>query len=534
MSASGEVFTPLPLGLASAASFDLLAEMLARARPAPIDVLQIAALLETTGITDIVAQRRYGFPDVFALAQELWIPLEAARPGPVRPAETRAVAAPHRQLLRDLSRGPLALVPMVFLSLMVAVYQGVGRWPPGHILALSLAMVSSLLVTSGFVQAASRKGASYLCQGYVKAAWRIVVLIVFAGLLAVGASAIALACTAPRFLPAQAASILVFAFVVLSLLWLGAGVLFLLGSVLAFGFALAVGVASSCGAIVVLMPVLADRSTVILAAAVVGSTIALAMMALAARRSLTRHTAQSKVDGDPVVLPPWPHLAVGLTPYFVYGIAYVALILAGHAICWISAGRMGLARVDVVAATEAGLTFALAGYIMVGGVAEHTVGHFWTTVQTFQRQASPTQLDSFCLAVRDFFVREKTRFAAALLVCNCLVTLALAGLLHWRVLPWSMETNVIFALGLCGYGLIGLAMFDCMFMVTLSRPSMASGCLAWGIACTLIVGLALGHLVGYPWTTLAVPVGGLVLVIAVHRQLHRVLAQMDYCYYASF
>ena len=534
MSAVAEPITPPVISLTRSLGLSGLVNEMTRGCAMPVGTLQVAALLETTGITDAIARRRYGFSDVFALAEALADRLPGAAPSRFEAAKEGALASQRSELLRDISRGPLALLPMVLLSLIIALYQGIGKWPPGHVLALSMAMVGSLLVTSGFVQAASRKGASYLCQGYVNAARRIVSMILGAGLLAVCVSAVLLAWIAPQVMSTEAAAILAVAFWTLSVLWLAAGVLFLVGSVYSFGFALTVGVMLSYGTILRLAPVVGNRSMLIFVAAAIGFGSALLVMALAAWRAFTRQAELSKVNNEKVVLPPWPHLAVGLAPYFVYGLAYVGLILAGHVICWMAVLPAGTPRIVAVTATEAGLTLALMGYILAGGVAEHTIGRFWRMIQTFQRQVTPGQASKFRAAVRDFFFREQAQFAVALLLCNCLVVVLLAGILHWRLLPWSSWTTTVFALGLCGYGLIGLGVFDCMFMVTLSRPSMATRSLALGIIATLITGLVLGRNVGYAWTALAVVAGGLVFLISAHWQLHRMLEQMDYCYYASF
>ena len=169
MSAVAEPINPPVISLTRSLGLSGLVDEMTRGCAMPVGTLQVAALLETTGITDAIARRRYGFSDVFALAEALADRLPRAAPSGFEAAKEGALASQRGELLRDISRGPLALLPMVLLSLIIAVYQGIGKWPPGHVLALSMAMVGSLLVTSGFVQAASRKGASYLCQGYVNA-----------------------------------------------------------------------------------------------------------------------------------------------------------------------------------------------------------------------------------------------------------------------------------------------------------------------------------------------------------------------------
>ncbi|HEX8967045.1 MAG TPA: hypothetical protein VF937_04140 [Chloroflexota bacterium] len=61
----------------SALLASLREEVLSRSRD-PIDALEVAALLESFGITDDLALRRHGMHDVFALAEEVLTHVRAA------------------------------------------------------------------------------------------------------------------------------------------------------------------------------------------------------------------------------------------------------------------------------------------------------------------------------------------------------------------------------------------------------------------------------------------------------------------------
>ena len=75
-----------------------------------VDPLEIAASLEASGISKRVVAERYGYANVFALAEELWTKV-AFRPGP---------GAPRNNLwrvgnVRDLGRGALYAAPALML-----------------------------------------------------------------------------------------------------------------------------------------------------------------------------------------------------------------------------------------------------------------------------------------------------------------------------------------------------------------------------------------------------------------------------------
>ena len=155
-------------------SLAALGEEIRKSCDRTISVYQVAALLESAGVTDAIAQLRYDHADIFELARTIAGRLSHDHRPVSLPADAAFPRDSSRDTLLDYLRGPLALLPMVLLSFIIAIYQGVGNWGAEEILATSMAMVCSLLVTSGFVQAASRKGASYLSQGYVQAGRRSV------------------------------------------------------------------------------------------------------------------------------------------------------------------------------------------------------------------------------------------------------------------------------------------------------------------------------------------------------------------------
>lgn len=524
------------------AVLDRLAEEVQTVCQKPIDVLQVAALLETAGITDHSAMQRYGHVSVFDLAESVVRRMPSPTPTNRSIATPMAAPEPRWQAAMDYLRGPLTLLPMVLLSAVIMVYESYGRWSPAQVLAFSLSVVGSLLITSGFVQAASRKGSSYLSQGYIVAARRIVGIVMGIGLVTVFATTAVLVISAWRYraAPPDIVATMGISFFVLSSLWLAAGVLFLLGQVVWFGIGLAVGVGLIVAVLHGLTSLVGEHAWAMLVATVVGFGGALLVMALAARRTLIRRSAASPVSSHRVVLPAAPHLLVNLAPYFAYGVLYVVLVLSGHISGWLGATPPGVDRMTAVTATEVGLTIALAGVILAGGVAERTVARFWRLVKVYQLKTSPTQPAEFCRQMQAFYRREYLRYAGVLTLCSAVVTITALVLLSRTqtgskaILPWTAETQMILVLGVVGYGIMALGIFQCMFMITLSRPGMATKAILIGIATTLIVGALAGRTMLYPYSTLGIVCGSLAFALAARQNLRHIMNNTDYYYYASF
>ena len=431
--------------------------------------------------------------------------------------------------------------PILFLSFIIMSYQEFGQWQNQQVLLLGLAMLSSLLVTSGFVQAASRKGSGYLSQGYVRAAGRIVGLILGLSLLMVlllaGVGTAVLLLTG--WLPLNDIALLVVAYVTLSCLWLVAAVLFLLQQVYWYGLGLGVGVGLSYLTLRVGARYPLPLQQVLLLATVMGLSGLLLTTAWISWRAFRQRALASHVGQQRIILPTSRHLTVNLAPYFCYGVLYVLLIIVGHVPGWLGRVEDGVQMV-AVSTTEVGLTLALGGYILVGGVAEHTMRRFWKRVKAYQERTPGEKPELFNQNLGRFFRREQRVYLQALVFCTGLVLGVTLLLVAWLArlgrdpLGWTPATLTTFVLGLVGYGVMAWGIFNCMFMITLSRPGKAITAVSIAILITLAIGLPTSRLLGYHYSGIGMVAGSLAFTLFSARQLRQLWTRADYYYYASF
>jgi len=529
--------------LSDVANMDLLAEEVRRACGQPVNVLQIAALLESAGVTEAVARQRYQHASVFALAEQVARLMLRMDGAPV--ARRQVVALPQERSLetvKDYMRGPLALLPIVLLSLTIMAYQGFEQWRPGQVLALSIAMIGSLLVTSGFVQAFARKGSSYLSQGYVRAAQRVVNMIIGVAVVVVifTAGLFAVLLRWSGWLSPDDIGLMAVSYVALSLLWLASGVLSLLKQAHWFGGALAAGLGLSYLCLRGLASTPFPRPMIMLLAVIMGMTGTLMVVVLVVRGALSREAVAADAGNRPIILAPAAQLVVGLVPYFGYGVLYIVFILSGHVGGWLGAFRTAARPMEAVGTVEMGLTVAVGGFILASGVAERTMRRFWERVQVYQTKTVQTRPDGFGRMVREFFLEEQSYFLAALVFCSFVVAIGLLVLLllflasGMTALPWSNQATVVFVIGLVGYGMMAAGLFSCMFMITLSQPWAASSAVVSGIAVAVVTGLAFSNVLPYQYATLNVVAGGLALMLISRKRLWRILKDADYFYYTSF
>ncbi|HEX8631524.1 MAG TPA: hypothetical protein VF755_25475 [Catenuloplanes sp.] len=103
---------------------DRTADLVGRLRPGlpqPVDGLQVAAVLESDGITDEKAASEYGHPDVFSLADDV---LHRLRRAPVPAAVSTSVAGPgggRLTGLREASHSVLYLLPLALFPPALAL-----------------------------------------------------------------------------------------------------------------------------------------------------------------------------------------------------------------------------------------------------------------------------------------------------------------------------------------------------------------------------------------------------------------------------
>jgi len=518
----------------------LLAEEVRSACPAPINRLQITALLESAGVTDAIATQRYGYGNVFALADGVAEVL-ATTPAQVVPSRAARIDEISRRAMAiDYLRGPLGVLPLLLLTVIVGVFQSFGRWEGARILTLSASTIGSLLVTGGFIQIAARKGSSYLSQGYALAAARFVgrvgvvafATVVISGLVIWGVT------RQLGWLAAEDGPLMLGSYVALACLWMLSAGLSIFKRVHWFGIALAAGVGVSWAVVLWLGRGLDSQQTTIALASGAGMVATLGVGAWAIRRAIASAASESPAGRSRVRVAPLPQLVVSLAPYFGYGIVYILGMLAAHLGGWVGRLPEGLARLDAIATSELGLTVALVAYILVGGVAEHTVQRFWARVHGFQGASLARRPTMFAERLAGFQRDERRRFAAALAISAAAVALfaGVSVLASGRVLgiAWGRDLAIVLGAGLLGSALLAVAAFDCMMLITLSQPWPALLALACGAVVTGVVSVLLGVAVGYAWGALGMVIGNLVVLAIARVRLGRVIERADYFYFTSF
>lgn len=518
----------------AAALRELAGEVLRR-DPHPIDYLEIAAVLESIGITDQLAAQQYGVPDTFVLAENVADHIRTVdRPAPVAPLAPVVLRESRWQALRDYMGGPIALIPNVLLLIIINMYAQLGQWNQFQVLALSVGMSAGMLFSNGFVQAVMRRASLAIGVGSPQTAGRFLrKSLVLSGLAITGVALLALLVASwIGLLTFQERMTFVLSFLAISAIWLLAGVLSLLR---AFGW---VGLALAAG---LLLGYAVDRLVAPFSSMHLASSTAIGfatIMGVIGYRVRPIFTPPAK--DKRIFLPPAAYLIHEALPYFGYGSLYMLFVLLPHLFGWFGVIDSGQNRIVAVAGLEAGLTLSLPPLVLVGGVAERTLRHFWHTALAAQ-QATPGQASrQFGGLLTSFYWRHLRIYLLALAAVSdgvyVLFQLALQGglLPDWLVLTNRGTLVLVFQLGLITYFFLGLGWFSCMFSLTLGRPQIALRAVVVGIIVTAIVGAPLSLGVNFSYAAVSFLVGALAFAAASVRLTCRLLQSADYYYYTSY
>lgn len=511
----------------------------------PADVLELAAALEAKGLGDSAARRQFNSPDIFEVARRLYGFLtrpdstKPPRPLPAR-AELKGASLPWADALRLYLQGPVALLPLLLWgSLIVALTRGTAA--SSHaIFALSAATMLSLLVTSGLIQAGSRKAWSFVSQGEYAAARALFHRCAAVSIAVVLFGAILLPPLVVGFLDLSWISLadtLGF-YVALSLLWLVLAALAILDQRQHAVLSMALGAAVGYGGVTLLLLLGVERDHALRAAGVAGFVVGLGAMITVFELRLRERMAASEKNSVPH-LPTLSWLSLSLRYYFLYGVLSIALAFSSLLTGWFGGVPADMTRTHAVAGLGMLLGAAIVPYVLVSGIADEALTLYWQSITDFRRKLAVFQEASLGDALTRQLLRHHLRLAVALVVTSVAVYFVLLGLDsltsgEYLELAESGDHKFILQTGLVGYGLLAVGALNCAFCITISQPGFAARAALVSLLVALTAGSVFSLAVGYQFAVLGLVAGGATLIVASSLAVRVILRRPDYFSYASF
>jgi hypothetical protein len=502
----------------------LLGEL--RARDADhFDELSLTALIESTGLRDADARRRYGAPDTFTLAAELAasVPAPGTRQRTVEQASVplRRGPGPARQALIAVSLlAPVTLQIAAFLTYGISLWAS-SSFTSAQATTVALATLLSLIATAPVAQAIARRGVRYRGAGNTALLTAELRRLGALGVLAVSAAGTVAALAWP-LLAASLSSSSEFAgyFSLLALLWLT------IARCEALGMRPALAVATAVGLALVWALRRLGVGDIVADQWIGLAAVNLLLLAAAALRTAQAHQRRPR-ELEGVRLLPFPALLAGLWPLLAYGLLYFLLIFADRIVAWtagpLPAGRSLVFRGDY----EAGLDCALLTLFACTTASEIALQRFATQLMPL---TSRTPGGNWAALGRTL-VAQHIRQALLLLAVGAFTAALGAALLRIGGAVEAFAGPVVRSVYLTGsaaYVLLALGLLCSAALQMLACQARVLPGLGLALLIDVVVGGVATRALGYPWATLGLLAGAAAFALYAAVQLWLALRDAPY------
>ncbi len=492
----------------------------------PVDFLEIAAVLESIGVTDAVARDDYAATDTFDLAGYVFDELAEPRGDRAGAPASVSLRVPSHPAIADALRGTLALVPLVALG---AVFLALARdgWSSRSVAALGAGMSIAMLPTGGFMQAVLRRTSIYLGFDDRGLAARFALrgsIVGFTAAVAL-AGAVVVAFAAAGWLTPSEQLLVTVGAVAFAGFWLPAAALMVAEAGRWIVYALAAGAVCA---------VASAEVASVEGGLLVGYGVALGALFVGASRAYG-----PDVLGRRRPLPPLWATVFELRPYFAFGVLLMALLAAPYALAWIAVTPDGVTRLEAVQSLGAAFTFGLVPLLLATGAAERTLRLFWFEAHELQEATAAAETRNFRRELLRFHGRRLVAYGVVNAVLVLVAYGVFATLLWLDVTPALFGPTdpttvlIFFAVALFSFWQLGVGQFNCMVLISLGHPRPPLRAVRSAVIALAVVGVPLTF-VGYELTPLAFLVGTAVFALLSLRACLRALARADYHYATAF
>ena len=491
---------------------DALVAAVRETRSRVIDRWEAAALIESIGYTDARVEREFGYPDTLAVAESVF-----ARLGDDSAAQTSAASVDRvrRHWLADLAdsiaSSVVYAIPWLAMFVVERMRPSTFRLPGSAGPALTVALMSSLAISGGFIQAIARRGRFYIGMQQPELA-----ALVTTFLFRLGATAAVLAALAGVALGwyfslftwpylALAAD----ALVLLCLLWMTCGILTLRHEQWRTPLAFAAGGA----AFVVLRAAGCD--------ALVSQLLAAATVLAAAMAQVPSVFRLTKGDQSGVV--PLPRLTILLyrvLPYFWYGAAYFCFLFTDRFAAGVAVADLAGEPFGLRPGYKLGMDIALMVFLLASAGVEYANLRFVRNLEGDAAASRDPHHD-------DFRRRIRRRHAAALglaAIVYILVALIVAVTVHRLLGPPVHPVWRTAAIGSAGYLMLALGLLNSLVLFSLNRPWTPVKCLTAGLAANIGVGFVSSHVYGSYYAVAGLVVGAAIMCVTSTVAIRRAAA----------
>jgi hypothetical protein len=509
-------------------------------QPRPLDAWEVAAILESLGYTDQLAQTQWGAADIRVLSQQVYqhwdqvlqndnqvsqqqnqdhqkFPTASSSPAS---ASTHKFFTELQIFLQQFSRSlsySFAWLLITFSSLGSTIF-GQQQLTTQAAIVLNIALMLSLITSGGFIQIIVKQGYFYTAIAQPALAGnellRLLRLLLLTTVL-IGGGLVAFGFYRHPFAD-EYILVGVLYYLLFSVLWGLASVLSLqqrprqLVAVFgAFLVTLLIGNLQSINGLVSY-----------LVALVVANVVA-GLQTLPFWQAYHRERAKL-----PTVLPRRAAMIFTLTPYFIYGSGYFCFLFTDRLMAGLAVAESESTPFLINLAYQHSLDYALLALMLTSPVAEYGNDYLMRQWRQLALQLPLAAVEQRQTVLQQLYRRVITRVMGVF----GLLSLASAGLLY---LQQPLSNWALFIAGIIGYGLFSYGLTNSLLLFSLGKlPTIVRTLIV-----SLLINLTLGYLAGQIWgsdyaaTGLTVAAG--LFAAQSYQLVKQVLAAADYAFYCS-
>jgi hypothetical protein len=487
-----------------------LVRVLAARVPQPVEPLEIAAVIESMGITDAAAESTYRHPNVFALADKVF-PLVNRRAQHLQAHGSDDPQADSREraqkgTLDAAVSSLLSLIPLVIVALSTRELARAG-FSSSEVVAVTIGVSSAMVALAGPLLVTARQAAIYRGFEYLETADR------FVRRGALEMAAVACLIGLFSFVPlaygfgSGFGALFALSFGGFGSIWVFATSLIALRRIRAVALSVLAGLFAG-GIAVVLLP-----ST---APAVGTICTAVALMAGLAR---IRHH-----DGA-LARPSRRLVAADGAHYAAYGLVLMIFLAEPHVAAGVAGD--GLRHFSTF---ELSFGVALVPLVVAAMLLEKLLYGFWGVIRNTERTLDPVQFASVTFHA---FRRKLVLFGGVLGVMSIGGGLALAVLAH-DLSFFDRVDLVVVATGLAGFWLFGCAQFVSLLLLNFGRPGKIVTAATAGIVVAIATAIPSAALVGRDAAGVGFVFGAAVFLVLAALAVRNTFEDIDYYYASAF
>lgn len=505
-----------------------LSELMAKVmgvNPHLADGWQATAIIESLGYTDRSIQAEFGFPDALALGNHVYEHY-CSSSQPSNPSITLPQTSFKEEaliFLREFSKSFIFAVPLLVILLLeyLPLAKSPSQLPPELTSLLTLATITSLMTSGGFVQMISRQGGVYMQMqepGMARAAcWLLFKLGMGVSLFL---SLLGLWFGFYRSLFADQCLIIASVYyLILCTLWMLFALLpiFVPSGALLFLMGLT--------AIVAILRLFLGISALVAQSIAVCITLGTISILIFIKLQLSK---KSNAENSPASkLPKLSAVVYLLLPFFCYGVLYFGFIFADRIVAGSAINPATGLIFAIDSAYQKQLDLALLSFLLLVPLVEYLSYRFIR----YWYQQSRTILITPVLMKR-FSHRLSRRYSLSILMVLLLFIPISAGI--FAVLYPRQETMVALLEsfgGSLGYLLFSMGLFNAITLFSLNRVSQVLQSLVLGFVSNLVSGYLLSHLFGASYAVVGLILGASLFAFVSGRAIVQAINQPDYQYY---